>query len=141
VGSGSNAELKYLLDTHILVYWLENPRLLGTAQRRLLSAVPPEEPFLVSDVSLWEIATLVSYGRLTISLPLREWLERAVAPPLVHLCPITPAVAADTAGLPPEFHRDPADRIIVSTARLWSAKLLTKDEKIIRSGVVPTLSG
>jgi PIN domain nuclease of toxin-antitoxin system len=107
--------------------------------KRAISAAGPDNPLLVSDISLWEIATLHELGRIRIALPLREWLERATAPPLVRLVGISPAIAAELASLPPEFHRDPADRIIVSTARVLGATLLTRDRRIIDSQLVPTL--
>ena len=66
---------------------------------------------------------------------LSEWLERAVAPPLVERCTITPAVAAEVAALPATFHRDPADRILVATARVHGATLLTADERIRAAGL------
>ena len=95
---------------------------------------------LVSDISLWELATLYDLGRIRITPPLREWLEKAVAPPLVQRQDISPAVAAESASLPDTFHRDPADRIIVATARVLGATLLTRDSRIIASGLVPTVS-
>jgi PIN domain nuclease of toxin-antitoxin system len=93
----------------------------------------------VSDITLWEIATLVELKRLRLGRPLRDWLERAVAPPLVRRVGISPAVAAEVAALPDTFHRDPADRIIVASARTVGAKLLTQDRRIIDSGLVPTV--
>jgi PIN domain nuclease of toxin-antitoxin system len=70
---------------------------------------------------------------------LREWLEAAVAPPLVRRVSISPAVAAEVAILPDSFHRDPADRIIVASARTSGATLLTQDRRIIEAGLVETL--
>jgi PIN domain nuclease of toxin-antitoxin system len=96
-------------------------------------------PLLVSDITLWEIATLASLGRIRLRLPVRDWLEAAVAPPLVRRVSISPAVAAEVATLPDAFHRDPADRIIVASARATGATLLTLDRRIIDSGLVPTL--
>ena len=93
----------------------------------------------MSDITLWEIATLVSLGRIHLHLPLQEWLEKATVPPLVQRVPITPAIAAEVAQLPDSFHRDPADRIIVSSARVLGATLLTQDDRIIESGLVPTI--
>jgi len=70
-------------------------------------------------------------------VPLRDWLEQAVAQPLVRVVPISPAIVADVAALPPSFHRDPSDRILVSTARVWAATLLTKDRRIAEAELVP----
>jgi PIN domain nuclease of toxin-antitoxin system len=81
----------------------------------------------------------VDLGRIRINLPLRSWLEAAAALPIVECIRISPAIAAEVAALPATFHRDPADRIIVATARIHGATLLTSDERIIRSKIVPCI--
>ncbi|MEA2559805.1 MAG: hypothetical protein QOH06_1309 [Acidobacteriota bacterium] len=131
--------MKALLDTHILLWWLKEDRHLSPGQRQILQEADEKNPLLVADITLWEIATLSSLGRINLHLPLRDWLEQAVAPPLVQLLPITPAVAAAVAALPDSFHRDPADRILVATAQVLGATLLTHDSRIIDAGLVPTL--
>ena len=132
--------MKALLDTHILIWWLQGDGPLSSAQRRVLDAANADAPLRVSDISLWEIATLHSLGRIRLALPPREWLEKAVAPPLVRRHGISPAIAGEVASLPDSFHRDPADRIIVATARILGATLLTHDRHIVSSGVVETLN-
>lgn len=132
--------MRALLDTHVLLWWLNGDPRLSTAQRQVLEAAGEEEPLWLSDITLWEIATLVSLGRIGLDLPLRDWLERATAPPLVQCLPITPAIAAEVAALPSTFHRDPADRIIVASARVLGAVLLTQDRRIIDAEVVQTLT-
>ncbi|MBI4604793.1 MAG: type II toxin-antitoxin system VapC family toxin [Planctomycetes bacterium] len=129
-----------LLDTHVLVWWLEGSDRLSRDHRRILKGASPERPLLISEISLWEVATLNELGRIALTLPLREWLERAAAPPLVQRCGITPAVAAEVASLPASFHRDPADRIIVATARVLGATLLTCDRRILQAKLVPTVA-
>jgi PIN domain nuclease of toxin-antitoxin system len=131
--------MKALLDTHIFVKWVSSPDELSLAQRHVLDAASGSAPVMISDISLWEIATLVSLGRLALDRPLREWLEQAVAPPLVRRVDISPAVAAAVADLPDTFHRDPADRIIVATARVMGAVLLTNDVRIRDAGIVQTV--
>ena len=131
--------MKALLDTHVLVGWLNDPNSLSDAQRRVVDAADAASPLLVADISLWEVATLHSLGRVRIRGSLRRWLEKAVAPPLVKLQGITPAIAAEVAALPDTFHRDPADRILVATARVMDAVLLTRDQRIIKAGLVQTL--
>jgi PIN domain nuclease of toxin-antitoxin system len=129
-----------LLDTHVLLWWLEAGGRLPRNQRDVIDrAVAGQATLLVSDISLWEIATLHELGRIRLRLSLREWLERATAPPLVQRVGISPAVAAEVASLPATFPRDPADRIIVSTARIRGATLLTSDRRIAAAGIVPTL--
>ena len=129
-----------ILDTHILLWWLEGGARLSKSQRRVIARANAGQPLAVSDISLWEVATLVQLGRVELTMPLRDWLERAVAPPLVRRFDISPAVAAEVANLPATFHRDPADRILVATARVHGATLLTSDRRFIDSGLVPTVA-
>lgn len=131
--------MRVLLDTHVWWWWVTGERGLSTAQKRVLAKVSPDAPLALSDVSLWEVATLVSLGRLAVTMPLRDWLEAASAPPLVQRRGISPAVAAEVASLPDTFHRDAADRIIVATARVHDATLLTRDKRIIDAKLVPTI--
>jgi PIN domain nuclease of toxin-antitoxin system len=132
--------VKAILDTHILLWWFSAIPRLSSRQEEILQGASEDEPLWVSDITLWEIATLSSLGRIRLHLPLREWLEQATAPPLVQRLPITPAVAAEVAALPDSFHRDPADRIIVASARVLGATLLTQDGRIVDSGLIATLS-
>ena len=131
--------MKALLDTHILVWWFESVDRLSEAQRKIVETASPDSPVWVSDISLWEIATLWELGRIRLRMPLRSWLEAATAPPLVRRFGITPAVAAEVAVLPAGFHRDPADRILVATARILGAALVTQDKRIQQAGIVPTV--
>ena len=131
--------MRYLLDTHVLLHWLEGGKRLSRPQKRIIDRANAESPLLVSDVTLWEIATLHGLGRIQLALPLRDWLDAAVAPPLVERVGISPAIAAETAVLPPTFHRDPADRILVATARVLGACLLTVDARIVELRIVKTL--
>ncbi|MBV8201901.1 MAG: type II toxin-antitoxin system VapC family toxin, partial [Acidobacteria bacterium] len=110
--------MKALLDTHVLLWWLDQSPRLSRRQIRVLRSAREDQPLWVSDISLWEIATLNRLGRLRLHLPAREFLERAVAPPLVQCLRITAAVAGEVASLPDSFSRDPADRIIVASARV-----------------------
>lgn len=131
--------MKAILDTHILLHWMAGTAPLLKKHRDVIDAANEEGPLWVADITLWEIATLHSLGRIKLDLPLRDWLERATAPPLVRRASLTPAVAADVASLPESFHRDPGDRIIVSTARVLGATLLTRDDRIRDSGLAPVL--
>ena len=131
--------MKVLLDTHLWWWWITGEPGPSPAQKRILARISPEAPALLSDISLWEVATLVSLGRLAVTVPLREWLENAAAAPLVQRCAVSPAVAAAVAALPDDFHRDPADRLIVATAQVHGATLLTRDKRIVDAKLVPTV--
>lgn len=128
-----------LLDTQVLAWWFENHPRLSSAQRDILESAEPSHPLWICDISLWEIATLCSKGRLKLTYPLWEWLDRATGPPLMRRIGLTPASAAEIAQLPDLFHRDPADRILIATARVMGFTLLTQDSKILDSELVPTI--
>lgn len=125
-----------LLDTHAWIWWVDQDRRLGAAAIAALDQLPVDQRPFLSDISLWEVATLVERGRLELDVPLSEWLDAAAHPRSVRLLPISPAIAAGIAALPGTFHRDPADRVIVATSRVMGLPLLTHDTRIIRSRLV-----
>ncbi len=132
--------MRALLDTHVLLHWVGESPKLSAAQRRVIEAATPEAPLYVSDITLWEIATLQSLKRIAVQGDLRGWLEQITAPPLIQRLSISPTVAAEAAALPGSFHRDPGDRVIVASARVFGAVLLTQDRRIIDADLVRTLS-
>ena len=118
-----------LLDTHIWFWWAQDEERLSEVQRRTLEA--NELTGLgVSVISCWEIAMLVAKGRLELSDPVDQWVRQALRYPGVRQLRLTPAIAVTSAQLPGEFHPDPADRIIVATARAHDVSLLTNDGRI-----------
>jgi PIN domain nuclease of toxin-antitoxin system len=120
-----------LLDTHSWI-WLvgDDPQLNKVARREILKSASADSLFL-SPISLWEVALKSSRGRLELSLPLRTWIQRAVNLTGVHLAPITTEIACACAELPPDFHGDPADRIIAATARSEGLTLVTHDDRLL----------
>lgn len=127
-----------LLDTHAWVWWLRGPAggsQLSAQEAAALDALPFEQRPALCDISLWEVATLVDLGRLQLDRPLADWL--ALACSAVEVLPVSVAVAAEVAALPASFHRDPADRLIVATARVHGLPLLSRDGKIQQSGLAP----
>lgn len=125
-----------VLDTHAWVWWIDRNKRLGAVMLTALDGLPADDRPYSSDISLWEVATLVERGRMSLALPLAEWLETAAHPRTVRLVPISPQVASGVAMLPARFHRDPADRIIVATCRAMDLPLLTRDRRILRSRLV-----
>jgi PIN domain nuclease of toxin-antitoxin system len=125
-----------VLDTHAWVWWLDQDARLGRATRRALDELQPDGRPYVSAISLWEVAMLVERKRLSFDMPLLDWLETATHPRAVRIVGIDPAVAAEVAALPATFHRDPADRIIVSTCRTLGAPIVTHDRRIRRARLV-----
>jgi PIN domain nuclease of toxin-antitoxin system len=131
--------VRYLLDTHVLIWWLGRNQKLPDRYRQVIEQASAETPLWLADISLWEIATLHSLGRIELSMPLLEWLEAATAPPLIRRIGIDPRIAAAVAELPDSMPRDPADRLIVASAKVLKATLLTLDQKIRAAGVVAVL--
>jgi len=120
-----------VLDTHIWVWWVHAEPRLSRTHRETLEA-HEDSGLGVSAISCWEIAKLVEHRRLVLPCGTREWLDQALAYPGVHLLPLTPAIAAESTELPGEFHNDPADQIIVATARVLGVPLVTADKAILQ---------
>jgi PIN domain nuclease of toxin-antitoxin system len=125
-----------LLDTHAWIWWIEQDARLGGKAIDALDRLPRDERPFLCDISLWEIATLVERGWLSLDVPLEQWLEAAAHPRSVRMLPISPRIAAGVAALPDTFHRDPADRIIVAASRAHRLPVLTHDDRIRKSGLV-----
>lgn len=118
-----------VLDTHVWIWWVHGDLLLppdyvGVVQSHEAAGLG------VSAIACWEVAKLVEYGRLTLPCPVGEWLEQALAYPGMQLLPLTPEIAVESTQLPPPFHKDPADQIIVATTRIYRLPLVTCDAKI-----------
>ncbi len=122
-----------LLDTHIWIWWIRAFPDLSTFERDALDALPSDNRPTISDISLWEFANLVDLGRIKIKGSVEDWLAVAASPATVIIQPITPAIVSEMTHLPDSFHRDPADRLIVATARVLGLPLATKDRKIRKS--------
>ena len=119
-----------VLDTHILVWWRSGLHdRLSTAQLRLLARLENQGEFVISAITLWEIAKLVSAQRLEIPRPLDLWLAEIEQHPRIHLEPLTSRMIAASTTLE-NFHRDPADQLIVATAQCLGLPLITVDERI-----------
>jgi len=118
-----------LLDTHIWVWWTHGDDSLPTEYNQLLQQ-HENEGLGVSVISCWEVSKLVEYQRLTLPCPVNEWLKTALAYPNIKLLNLTPEIALESTQLPKPFHKDPADQMIVATARIYSCPLITVDGKI-----------
>jgi PIN domain nuclease of toxin-antitoxin system len=123
-----------LIDTHVWIWWLTR---LPQLSPRIISALDnmPERP-LLSVASLWELSLLVEAERVELFPNPAVWLEEATHPDAVRLAQITRGVALELFEFPKEFRRDPADRLIIATARALNAPLLTFDRGIRNSGLV-----
>lgn len=129
-----------LLDTHILIWWrLDSKRLSRRQVMRLQDLENRQEPVGISAITLWEIAMLSARGRIEIAHPPEVWLEEIERHGLIEVLPLTGRIAAESVRLGPDFHNDPADQLIVATARIHGLPLMTADERIHSWGKVPVL--
>jgi len=120
----------YLLDTHVWVWWNVAPDRLSRKASALLSDPAQYDELLLASISLWELCKLLEKGRLGINAAPQEWMKEALDMPKLRLAELSPSVAYQSTVLPGEFHDDPADQIIVATAREHEATLITKDARI-----------
>ena len=126
-----------VLDTHAWLWWreLEGTGLPAATRRSIDSA----ERIGIAAISCFEVAVLARRGRVRLNYGVIEWIERSLALPRVEMIPLTPAIATRAGSLGDEFPGDPADRMIVASALAFDAALVSKDERIKRSGIVQTI--
>jgi PIN domain nuclease of toxin-antitoxin system len=137
VGGGA---LRLLLDTHILLWWLDAPGRLSPRQTHEISGAHAEgERLAVAAVTLWEIAKLVEYRRLTFDDPIELVLDGIERNPALGILPLDARVALESTRLGDQMPGDPADQLIVATARVHGLRLVTSDERIRRSKTVPVI--
>lgn len=120
-----------VLDTHALLWWVSGD--VGQFTAAAAQAIEREQQggqILVSAVSAWELAMLVARGRVALSMEIEAWLSVVGEIEAVSFVPVDNEIGVKSVCLPGEFHKDPADRFIVATARKFAAPLVTADEKI-----------
>lgn len=128
-----------LLDTHAWVWWLSQPGQLSKAVHEGIERSLASAALCISCFSAWELALLVQRGRLELSIDLSEWIAETERIPGVIFHPVNNSIAMQSVNLPGIFHPDPADRILVATARQLGATMITGDAKIHAYPHVKTL--
>jgi len=131
----SSSAAPLLLDTHYWI-WLQfgvrehlTPLVLKAIDQAAASG-----SLLLSVISVWELGLLEAKGRIQLFAPCEQWVREALAMPGLTLASLTPEIALASSRLPQPFHGDPADRIIVATARTMGVRLATRDSKIREYG-------
>lgn len=120
-----------LLDTHIWINYLNASPLLKPDLVKRIEAARSVGSVYVSIISIWETAQLVRLNRLTLNTNVTDWVENALTLPGVQLLPFTTQIAIDSVNLPAPMHKDPADRILVASARVERLTLATRDRDIL----------
>ena len=130
-----------LLDTHVWIWAVEGvaAELAAPAIARIEQA-SDAGAIRVAAISVWEVAMLEARGRLRLALEIDEWVRQALAAPGTQLVPLSPEIAVDSARLPGDPAGDPADRMLMATARRIGAALVTRDERILVYGGLGHLS-
>ena len=125
----------FVLDTHVWIWVLEGVKKeLSTATVNLIEEAGGNAGLGVCAISVWEVAMLEARGRIRLALPATEWVRAALRAPGVRLVELTPEIAVDSARLPGEVHGDPADRVLIASARATGARLATRDEWTLAYG-------
>ena len=127
--------MSILLDTHVWLWWLTAAPQMKRREREAIDRLAADQLPFVSAISIWEGEMLVSRGRLIPKEPFDSWIRRMTAPDTVRLLGLDADVIAALHSLPKSFHGDPADRLIVATARAHGLALATHDSSIRRSRV------
>ncbi len=122
--------MKLLLDTHVWIWWNMEPKKLSRRAMAAIEAVQDYSEVLLSAISPWEFCKLIEKQRIGISCEPQEWITEALHMPKLRLVPLTPTIAYRSTSLPQPFHGDPADQIIVATAREENATIISKDQLI-----------
>lgn len=124
-----------ILDTHAWIWWATAPAKLG---RRARTAIENADLVGIPAICCFEVAAAVAKGRIALDRAPLEWLEQALALPHAELVPLTPAIAVKATQLG-TFHGDPADRLIVATAIVDAAPIVTRDRNIRDYAAVNTV--
>ena len=129
-----------VLDTHALLWWASGDKVqLSAAAAHAIDEERAGGQIMVSSISAWELAMLVDRGRVALSMDIEEWLSVVSRIEAVNFVPVDNEIGVKSVALPGAFHKDPADRIIVATARKLAAPLVTADEEIRRYPHVRTI--
>lgn len=131
-GSTGSAPGLLLLDTHVLLWsGFRDPR-LGRKTGAAINLASREGRIRISAITPWEIGLLASKNRINLHLDVLAWIREALSKPGVRLAALEPEIAVESTRLPFEMHPDPADRILVATARHLGATLVTADGALLR---------
>jgi PIN domain nuclease of toxin-antitoxin system len=120
-----------LLDTHVWLWLAAGTEPLRGSARDAIAVAAGRGNLRVAAISVWEIAMLASRNRIVLGKPSAEWVREALSAPGLSLEPLDPVMVIESCHLPAGFRSDPADHMIVATARIIGATLMTRDRRIL----------
>jgi PIN domain nuclease of toxin-antitoxin system len=123
-----------VLDTHTWLWFVDGNTTLKPKAVAEITSAAMHGSLLIPAICVWEIAMLQVRGRLTLNKPVKDWVGEALDLTGTVLMPLSADISIESCMLPGVFHADPADRMIVATARVESATILTRDQRIIDYG-------
>jgi PIN domain nuclease of toxin-antitoxin system len=127
-----------ILDTHVWWWAVSEPNQLSREAHRLITKTRSDQRAIAS-ISIWEFAMMVKRGRIKLRISPEEWLDHTINRTGLAVFNLSPKIALESCNLLGTFRNDPADRIIVATARVHLLELITKDQKIIDYPYVTTV--
>ena len=129
--------MRLLLDTHIWIWSLLDPKKLSRRVRSALES--PDNELWLSPVSTWELLTLIEKGRVVVDKDPLPWVTEVTKAVVLREASLTHEVAVESrvVDLP---HQDPADRFLAATARVYDLTLVTADDRLLASRRIATLA-
>ena len=128
-----------VLDTHAWVWWVTSDERLSESAREAIEASRRKGMLRLSAISIWAVAKKVEKGQLVLDRALDDWLDLALEPEGLSTASLSRSVLVESCRLPAELAGDPADQMIVATARAHGAVLVTRDSRLRSSEHVRTL--
>jgi PIN domain nuclease of toxin-antitoxin system len=128
-----------VLDTCTWLWYCSEPEKPSDPTSEAIGREKQRDGLVLSVISCWEIAKLVKKRKLSFTISCKHWIERALEAPGITLYPLTAEICVESSELPGRFHADPADQIIVATARSLSCAVVTKDRRILSYAHVPAI--
>ena len=119
-----------ILDTHAWLWWVNGDTRLSKKAKAAVDKAQAQDDLWLSMISIWEVAKKVELKQLVLDRPLSQWLDAATMLPGLHMWELTRLILVESCELPQPFQGDPADQLIVATARHHAATLVTKDQRI-----------
>ncbi len=126
--------MKLLLDTHVLIWLAEGDEQLPESSVRAIDDAAQANGLVVSPISFWECAMLAARGRVSLSQSVLRWRQRILDAGPIDELPMTGEIAIESVLLPDGLHKDPADRLLVATARTHGLVLGTRDARLLAYG-------
>lgn len=128
-----------VLDTHVIIWDALNPEKISSNAREAIYHANNEDGIIICDISLWEIAMLIKKERVKIDVKYRDFIDLLLDSNNYSIYNITPAIAELSTNFPDTINKDPADRIIAATSKIYSAPLVTADENLLKADELNTI--